>query len=106
MSAAVKSSRARAGVEFLHAQGEALEQLAGNRRRRLEQCEEVTPVQNRDLERRFRETESYSLKEEIERYMWNRPCPECDGLRLKPESLAVTIVGRSIADVFGRGYRF
>jgi excinuclease ABC subunit A len=51
------------------------------------------------LERRFKETESDSLKEEIERYMWNRPCPECDGLRLKPESLAVTIAGCTIADV-------
>jgi len=51
------------------------------------------------LERRFRETESDAMKEDIERYMWNRPCPECDGLRLKPESLAVTIVGRSIVDV-------
>ncbi|HZT08929.1 MAG TPA: excinuclease ABC subunit UvrA [Chloroflexota bacterium] len=51
------------------------------------------------LERRYRETESEGMKEEIEKYMWNRPCPECEGLRLKTESLAVTIVGRSIDEV-------
>jgi excinuclease ABC subunit A len=50
------------------------------------------------LERRFKETDSDSMREDIERYMWNRPCPECDGLRLKPEILAVTIVGRPITE--------
>ncbi len=51
------------------------------------------------LERRYRETESESMKEEIEKYMWNRPCPECNGLRLKQESLSVTVVGRPITEV-------
>ncbi|MPZ13424.1 MAG: excinuclease ABC subunit UvrA [Chloroflexi bacterium] len=51
------------------------------------------------LERRYRDTESEGMKEEIERYMWNQPCPACNGLRLKPESLAVTIVGRSITEL-------
>jgi excinuclease ABC subunit A len=50
------------------------------------------------LQRRWTETDSDSMKEEIEKYMWNRPCPECGGLRLKPESLAVTIVGRTISE--------
>jgi excinuclease ABC subunit A len=69
----------------------------GNRRDREYQMsfEGVVP----SMERRYRETESEAMKEDIERYMWNRPCPECDGLRLKPESLAVTVVGHSIADV-------
>jgi excinuclease ABC subunit A len=51
------------------------------------------------LERRFRGTDSESMKEEIEKYMWNRPCPDCNSLRLRPESLAVTIVGRPITEV-------
>ncbi|MBI4213315.1 MAG: excinuclease ABC subunit UvrA [Chloroflexi bacterium] len=51
------------------------------------------------LERRHRDTESDSLREDIEQYMWNRPCPECDGLRLRPEYLAVTLVGRPISEV-------
>jgi excinuclease ABC subunit A len=51
------------------------------------------------LERRYRETESDAMKEDIEKYMWNRPCPDCNGLRLKQESLSVTIVGRPITEV-------
>ncbi|MBM2811865.1 MAG: excinuclease subunit [Chloroflexi bacterium] len=51
------------------------------------------------LERRYRDSDSDAMHEEIERYMWNRPCADCDGLRLKPESLAVTIVGRTISEI-------
>jgi excinuclease ABC subunit A len=49
------------------------------------------------LMRRYRESESTSLREEIERYMSLEPCGACDGARLKPESLAVTVAGRNIA---------
>jgi excinuclease ABC subunit A len=52
-----------------------------------------------NLERRFRETDSDFIKTEIERYMVGRPCPVCDGKRLKPEILAVTVDGRNIWDV-------
>ena len=38
-------------------------------------------------------------KEELERYMMNRPCPECGGARLKPASLAVTVAELNIAQV-------
>ena len=51
------------------------------------------------LQRRFQETDSDGLREEIEKYMWNRPCPTCDGLRLRPESLAVTVTGRPITEI-------
>ena len=51
------------------------------------------------LERRYRETDSDSIRADIERYMASTPCPGCQGKRLKPESLAVTIMGRSIMDV-------
>jgi excinuclease ABC subunit A len=51
------------------------------------------------LERRFSETESESVREDIERYMAQRPCATCKGLRLKPEALAVTVLGMSIMDV-------
>ena len=43
-----------------------------------------------NLERRFRETSSSWIKEEIEAYMSAVPCDECHGQRLSPESLAVT----------------
>jgi len=52
-----------------------------------------------NLERRFRTTESDYVKEEISRYMSVLPCPDCRGERLKPESLAVLVNGRSIAQV-------
>jgi excinuclease ABC subunit A len=51
------------------------------------------------LMRRYNETDSDAFKQEIESYMMNRPCPACHGARLKPESLAVTVAGRSIVDV-------
>jgi len=49
-----------------------------------------------NLNRRYRETSSEFMREEIERYMSTRPCPTCAGARLKPEALAVTIGGLSI----------
>ena len=52
------------------------------------------------LERRYRETESEFVKEEVyNRFMRRKLCPVCKGARLKPESLAVTVVGKSIAEV-------
>ena len=44
-----------------------------------------------NLERRYRETESELAREKIEEYMTLRPCPDCKGARLRPESRAVLI---------------
>jgi len=51
------------------------------------------------LERRYRETSSDSVRADIERYMASNPCHACNGKRLKPESLAVTIVDKNIMDI-------
>jgi len=51
------------------------------------------------LERRHRETDSDGVRADIERYMASNPCPACRGKRLKPESLAVTILGENIMDI-------
>ncbi len=51
-----------------------------------------------NLQRRYRETGSESVKAEIERFMTNKPCPTCGGMRLKPESLAVTVGERTIIE--------
>ena len=51
-----------------------------------------------ELMRRYRETSSESVRQQIEESMAKRPCPECRGARLKPESLAVRVGGRSIAE--------
>jgi len=50
-----------------------------------------------NLQRRYEETDSETNRERIESYMAEQPCPACDGARLRPESLAVTVGGRSIA---------
>ena len=51
------------------------------------------------MERLYRDTESEHSRADIERYMVSKLCPVCQGKRLKPESLAVTIGGRNITDV-------
>ena len=52
-----------------------------------------------NLERRYKDTQSDAMKETLESYMSNIPCPDCKGQRLRPESLAVTIGDRSIASL-------
>jgi len=54
-----------------------------------------------NLERRFRETDSEDVREELSRYMNNRPCRACDGARLKKEALCVTVGGKGIDGVTG-----
>ncbi len=51
-----------------------------------------------NLNRRFRETSSAWIKEEIESFMSEIPCDKCGGKRLSPESLAVTVGGKNISD--------
>lgn len=55
-----------------------------------------------NLERRFRETQSNWIKEEIESFMSAIPCDECGGHRLSPESLSVTVGGINISEFCGK----
>ncbi len=52
----------------------------------------------RNLERRYKETQSMSMRWELEQYMSEHPCPDCGGRRLKKEVLAVTVGGINIVD--------
>lgn len=52
-----------------------------------------------NLERRHKETESDFMRRDIERFMREKPCHVCKGLRLKPEVLAVTVADKSIMDI-------
>lgn len=52
-----------------------------------------------NLERRYRETDSSYVREEIENYMGVTPCPSCRGARLKKESLSFKVGGLNIAEV-------
>lgn len=58
-----------------------------------------------NLERRWRETDSSWVREELGRYQSETPCPACGGARLKPEALAVKIAGCNIAEVSGMAIR-
>ncbi len=53
----------------------------------------------KNLERRYKETDSDYMRGEIENYMRIRQCPTCKGQRLKPEVLAVTVGGKGIVEV-------
>ena len=57
------------------------------------------------LERRYKETESEWMREKIEEYMTLRPCPECRGARLRPESRAVLVAGTPIHEFTGLSVR-
>lgn len=52
-----------------------------------------------ELERRYKESESDWVKEEIKKYMREQVCPDCLGARLKKEALGITIGGLSISEV-------
>jgi excinuclease ABC subunit A len=64
----------------------------GRRRSYSTRFEGIIP----NLERRYRETDSDHSRERIEEYMAVRPCPECHGSRLRPESRAVLVGGMAI----------
>ncbi len=51
------------------------------------------------LRKKFEQTESEWVKRDLEQYMRTKPCPVCNGQRLKPETLCVRIAGKNIAQV-------
>ena len=67
-----------------------------NYRGRMRHYSSSFPGIVKHLQRRFAETESEQVRQKIEEYMADRPCPECHGARLKPTSLAVTVGGLNI----------
>jgi excinuclease ABC subunit A len=69
----------------------------GRRRSYMTTFEGIVP----NLERRYKETDSDYSREKIEEYMTLRPCPECRGARLRPESRAVKLAGLAIHEFSG-----
>src|SRR5687767_108838 len=67
----------------------------GRRRSYTTSFEGIVP----NLERRYKETDSEYVREKIEEYMSVVPCPDCEGARLRPESLAVKVGGLGIHEV-------
>ena len=52
-----------------------------------------------NLQRRYRETQSETMRQQLEAFMRYTPCPTCGGKRLRPETLAVTVCGKNIAEL-------
>ncbi|GAB2181369.1 excinuclease ABC subunit UvrA [Denitratisoma sp. agr-D3] len=52
-----------------------------------------------NLERRYKETDSMAVREELSKYLNSRPCPDCHGTRLRKEARHVFIGGKTIADI-------
>jgi excinuclease ABC subunit A len=73
----------------------------GRRRSYATQFEGIVP----NLERRYRETDSDFSREKIEEYMTLRPCPDCNGGRLRPESRAVLVADTPIQQFTGLSAR-
>ncbi len=69
----------------------------GRKRSYMTTFEGIVP----NLERRYKETDSDWSREKIEEYMSMRPCPECKGARLRPESRAVKVGGIPIHEFTG-----
>ena len=67
----------------------------GRRSRRSHPFEGVLP----NMERRYRETESLTMREELAKYLGAQPCAACAGTRLKPEARHVFIEGRPLPEV-------
>ncbi len=67
----------------------------GNKHVREHTFEGVIP----NLERRYKETDSLVVREELAKYLNTRSCPECEGTRLRREARNVTVAGRTIYDI-------
>jgi excinuclease ABC subunit A len=67
----------------------------GGTMRRTHTWEGVIP----NLERRYRETESMAVREELSKYLSNQPCPDCKGTRLNRAARNVFVAGRTLPEI-------
>ena len=69
----------------------------GNKYQREHPFEGILP----NLERRYRETDSATVREELAKYLASQPCPECKGSRLRREARHVFVAGKAIFEISG-----
>lgn len=88
---------------ILHGTGDKKVKVSGEFSSREGEYEMMTTFEGviPNLERRYNETDSEYMRGEIENYMRIRRCPTCQGKRLKPEVLGVTVGSQGIVDVSG-----
>ncbi len=84
---------------LLYGSDEIFEVTGENRFGRITTIREIFPGIIASLSQKYKETESEYVKREIERFMRVQVCPDCQGSRLKPEALSITIDNLSIAQV-------
>ncbi len=70
----------------------------GNSSKRAHKWEGILP----NLERRYRETESVTVREELAKYLSNQPCPECHGTRLNRAARHVFVADRNLSSLTGQ----
>ncbi len=58
-----------------------------------------------NLERRYRETDSVMVREELSKYLTNKPCPECHGTRLRREARHVMVAGLTLHEISNKPLR-
>lgn len=86
--------------KLLYGTGSQIYEVAGeNRQGRMTAIHESFPGIINELERRYLETQSEYVRNEIGKYLRNEICPACTGKRLKKEALAITVNGKNIAAV-------
>ncbi len=90
---------ARARKVILEGSGEEMVEIVYHRGERRHEYERAFEGVLAWLDRRYKETESEGIREVLEAYMNMRPCPTCEGTRLKKESLFVRFNGKSINQV-------
>ena len=84
---------------LLHGSDEPVEMQYRTRRGRTRRWTVTWKGFVRELKRRYDQTDSELIRERIDRFMHDTPCRACEGARLRPESLAVTVGHHSIAEV-------
>ena len=85
---------------LLHGSGEEVLEFRyfdgrGGTQRRRHPFEGILP----NLERRYRETESQTVREELSKYIGSKPCPECNGTRLNRAARHVFVAGRPLPEI-------
>jgi len=99
ISTPVKNMSQKAIETILHGTGDELYLVENPDGGKIKEYETVFEGVVPNLLRRYQETDSDYIRREIEGYMRVKQCPQCEGRRLKPEALFVTIADKSIADV-------
>ena len=96
----IKEIPAKGLHSLFYGTGDTIYEITGeNRHGKIVSIYETFKGIINDLEKRYRETDSDFVRYEIGKYLKNEICPKCQGKRLQPEALAITINNKNIVDI-------